>query len=148
MAFAICNGADYNVALANHGLDALGLLAAGRFDLVVVDVRSPERDGVALANIVRERPANDELSMIALVEDVTVAEHAAMRAAGIDRVLAMPSSLTVVRRAIEDTLRVPGRVPGLLEAYAKAYAHFGGPTFLVRWERSVAGREPVRYCLN
>lgn len=111
--------ADIETTRVPHGLDALRQLAEGHFDAVIVQVRSVNCDGTALARIIRERPSNSQLRLIALVGEISVREQALLRAAGFDQVLSTPCSPTVLRRALERSLASDYRVPSLLEAYAQ-----------------------------
>ncbi|MFO1305462.1 MAG: response regulator [Burkholderiales bacterium] len=51
----ILRGADYDVATAASGREALQRIAAGHYDVVVTDVRMPDVDGRALFQQIRER---------------------------------------------------------------------------------------------
>ena len=48
-------GAGYEVATAESGSVALGLLEEARFDAIVSDVRMPDLDGAGLRRAVRDR---------------------------------------------------------------------------------------------
>jgi two-component system NtrC family sensor kinase len=52
---AVLEGAGYEVATAESGSVALGLLEEARFDAIVSDVRMPDLDGAGLWRAVRER---------------------------------------------------------------------------------------------
>lgn len=106
---------------AEHGLDALFKLAQGGIDVVVVNVRHALQDGVVVAAIVRERPAYQELPIIVTAATLSCRDHQALRLAGVDHVLPLPCSPTVVRRCLDEALGGSGREPGLLERLARAW---------------------------
>jgi CheY-like chemotaxis protein len=102
-----------------HGLEALRLLAEGGYDAVIVQVRAVAKDGTALARIIRERPSNGQLRLIALVDEISLREQALLRAAGFDQVLTTPCPPAMLARALEVSLASDYRMPSLLEAYAQ-----------------------------
>ncbi len=105
-----------------HGVEALMRLAITPPDLVVTEVMDLARDGAAFARIVRERPSFQDLPLIAVVDEVTLRDHAALLVAGFDRVATARTADHVVPKAAADLFGSPFRVPSLLEAYARAAA--------------------------
>lgn len=112
----------YEVETLPHGEEALIRLALDPPDLVVAEVSDLERDGAAFARILRERPSFEELPIIAVAEELTLREHAALLVAGFDRVSTAHTAAHAVPKAAADLFGAPYRVPSLLEAYARAAA--------------------------
>lgn len=119
---AVLADQGHEVEAIPHGLEALVRLAMTPPDLVVTEVADLARDGAAFAAIVRERPSFQDLPLIAVVDEVTLREHAALLVAGFDRVATAFTADHVVPRAAADLFGSPYRVPSLLEAYARAAA--------------------------
>jgi two-component system, chemotaxis family, sensor kinase CheA len=59
-------GADYEVTTAGNGLEALQLLKAQDFDLVVSDIEMPVMDGWAFAQAVRQNDVWNDMPLLAL----------------------------------------------------------------------------------
>jgi len=71
----------YDVSTAGNGHDALGLLAAGSFDLVILDVSMPGLSGYDVCRKIREEPKTHDLPVIFLTAkgmlmDMTEGENA------------------------------------------------------------------------
>ena len=60
----LCEASGYRVAVAQDGLEALELLAAGDVDLVLLDVMLPKKDGFAVLADLRQLPGGRELPVI------------------------------------------------------------------------------------
>lgn len=118
----VLEGQGHRVEVLPHGVEALLRLAVAPPDLVVSEVEDLARGGAAFARIVRERPSFAELPLIAIVDELTLREHAALLVAGYDRVATALTAEHVVPKAAADLFGAPYRVPSLLEAYAKAAA--------------------------
>jgi signal transduction histidine kinase/FixJ family two-component response regulator len=80
------------VVLANNGLEALKLLAEDRFDLVLLDIRMPKMDGIAVLKQIRggKSKAPSDQQVIALTAAATAEDRAECRAAGCDAILGKP----------------------------------------------------------
>ncbi|MCY1542239.1 Gliding motility regulatory protein [compost metagenome] len=76
---AILEGAGYQVATANDGLEAWNALKQGPFDLLVSDVEMPRMDGFSLTSRIR---ADRELTQLPVVL-VTALHSAEDRARGL-----------------------------------------------------------------
>jgi len=60
----ILERAGYTVRLANDGQEALGVMRAGRFDLVVADVDMPKLDGISMVRVMRADAALESMPVI------------------------------------------------------------------------------------
>jgi two-component system chemotaxis sensor kinase CheA len=56
--------AGFDVTTAVDGVEALGLLERGGFDLVVTDIEMPRMDGIALCEAVRRHPRLASLPVV------------------------------------------------------------------------------------
>jgi len=81
------------VLMAENGLQALQLMEQQRFDLVLLDIRMPDIDGIEVARRIRQREREQSetaVPIIAITADADAATHEACLAAGINAVLAKP----------------------------------------------------------
>ncbi len=90
VAALICRTAGHDVSLAGDGEEALSLLAAQMFDLVLLDVLMPELDGLGVARAMRASAQWAKVPIIGVTALAGVTEVAAMRAAGMDEVVTKP----------------------------------------------------------
>jgi putative nucleotidyltransferase with HDIG domain len=92
----------YKVDTAANGLDALEALSAGRFDLVVSDIRMPGLDGMALLSRIRLMYPDAGVLLLTGCEDVSVAVDA-MKTGALDYIL-KPFQLPDVGASVERAL--------------------------------------------
>jgi CheY-like chemotaxis protein len=112
----------HGVRLAPHGPHALTQLALARPRLLVVEVLDVARHGLALAHIVRERPAFEQLPMIGITQDLDVEAQASLLLAGYDRLVASATRHRALVRTAEELMAAGSRVPGALEACGRVAA--------------------------
>jgi len=92
----------HRVALAAHGLDALGSVAVARFDLALLDLDLPGMDGLALARQLRAQGFTPPLLAVTARSDVEAEQQA--RAAGFDGFLRKPVTGEMLAAAIDAVL--------------------------------------------
>ncbi|MEX2261567.1 MAG: HD domain-containing phosphohydrolase [Bryobacteraceae bacterium] len=93
--------AGYETAQAANAMDALGLLARGRFDLVLSDVRMPGMSGLELLEAIRRRHPGVGVLLLTGCEDVGTAVTA-MKSGALDYALKpfqLPDLFATVERA-------------------------------------------------
>lgn len=78
------------ITIANNGQEALDLLEAMPFDIVLMDVHMPVMDGIDATRHIRENPKYADLPVIALTADVIPEEQAACLACGMNDVASKP----------------------------------------------------------
>ncbi|MCO5169581.1 MAG: response regulator [Planctomycetes bacterium] len=89
------------VTTASDGVEACELADAGAFDMVLLDLLLPRRDGYAVLLHLRARPATRDVPVL-LVSGEPPADHAAIGPAlGADGFLAKPFTRAELRAAIE-----------------------------------------------
>ena len=101
--------AGHEVKTACDGGDALDLLQreAGRFDLLLTDIRMPVMDGIALAlSAARDYP---NLTILLMTGYADQRERAHGLDAIIHDVIAKPFTLAVLRGAVDEALAVKAR---------------------------------------
>lgn len=96
LAAEILQRAGYTVVTADHGEEALGLLARERFDLVLMDWHMPVLDGLSATRRLRALESSQgraRTPVVALTASVQANERDACLAAGMDDFLAKPFTL-------------------------------------------------------
>jgi len=81
-------GAD--VAVANHGQEALDAMAGRRFDCVLMDVQMPVMDGLEATRRIRQDPALKDTLVVAMTANAGTDDRARCMAAGMNEFLAKP----------------------------------------------------------
>jgi YesN/AraC family two-component response regulator len=86
---------------AEHGAEALEILAANRIDLVLTDVRMPVMDGLTLVKRLKENELPPRVILITGFSDIAVAEAYKM---GIDAIVEKPIDRDELFRALQRCL--------------------------------------------
>ena len=88
--------------LAKDGNEGIAAVAAGAFDLVLMDCQMPECDGYTATRIIRERAAtgSKRVPIIALTANVFTEDRERCRAAGMDDFLAKPCTLETLKACL------------------------------------------------
>ncbi|MEW6647325.1 MAG: response regulator [Pseudomonadota bacterium] len=83
--------AGHRVVWVENGADALAMLARGHFDLVLMDMRMPQVDGLEATRRWRmEEPAGQHTPIVALTANATVEDRERCLTAGMDAFLSKP----------------------------------------------------------
>lgn len=114
--------AGHHITVVAHGPEALIALATRKVEVVVVEVLDLNRHGAAFARIIRERPAFENLPMIALTQEIPLASQAGLLMAGYDQVLHAPDCGKYLVNALAPWLASQQRpIKGLLQACGEAF---------------------------
>lgn len=94
---------NYVVDIVENGLQAVEAVATGKYELVLMDMRMPEMDGLAATRAIRaaERTTGRHIIIIALTANVLEGDREACTEAGMDDFLAKPLKLGELRTALE-----------------------------------------------
>lgn len=87
------------VDLAGNGAEALNMVAARQYDVILTDLQMPEMDGYTLAMKLRER--NIKVPIIAITASVGEETRHPTESAGIDRYLTKPVLLPTLREVLD-----------------------------------------------
>ena len=93
-----------NVATAGHGREALELLAARPFDLVLLDVMMPDMDGYEVLETMKADPALRGIPVVMISALDEVDSVARCIELGADDYLAKPFDPTLLRTRVRDCL--------------------------------------------
>jgi CheY-like chemotaxis protein len=94
---------QYRVDIVNNGEQAVAAVAAGDYELVLMDMRMPEMDGLEATRTIRasERENGGHIVIIALTANALAEDREACIEAGMDDFLAKPLQLDALRAALE-----------------------------------------------
>lgn len=84
--------AGFDVAEAEDGKAALGMLSAGKFDLIITDLNMPNMDGISLIKSVRAGSTHRVVPILILTTESDGAKKADGKAAGATGWLVKPFS--------------------------------------------------------
>ena len=87
---ALLRANAFAVDVAFTGEEALARIAAGSFDLVLLDLRLPGIDGIAVARALRADPAHAHLAIVAVTANAMKSDEQAALAAGCDAFVSKP----------------------------------------------------------
>ncbi|GAB3452424.1 response regulator [Insolitispirillum peregrinum] len=107
VAAAFLTRQGYRVSEAVTGGEALDMSAAERFDLILLDIRLPDMDGVDVASRIRAfpDPLRAQVPILALTANVFPDDIKRYRAAGMNGVVAKPIQLEQFRMAVTSVLQ-------------------------------------------
>jgi signal transduction histidine kinase len=102
---AFLRAAGHAVVLAESGQDAVRLALERAFDLILMDVRMPEMDGLEATRRIRTLPApHGQIPILALTAYAFPDQVMQCREAGMDGHIAKPVDYTTLIQAINDTI--------------------------------------------
>lgn len=103
------NKLGYSVKVANNGLEALGLIESGEFDLIIMDCQMPEMDGYQATNKVREfeegKGKDKPTPIIALTAQTDASEETRCLASGMDDFLQKPVRIDDLANCVSHWLK-------------------------------------------
>jgi len=106
VAQALCEMFDCTCEAATNGLEAIDAVRAGRFDLVLMDIKMPRMDGMTAARAIRNLPGDaGGVPIVALTANADPDDAAGYLAAGMDGVVEKPMKpehlLAVLQQALD-----------------------------------------------
>jgi CheY-like chemotaxis protein len=109
----LLGGQGASVTLAATGAEAVAAAAKGGFDLVLMDIRMPEMDGLTACRRIRALPGGEALPIVALTANALVGERERCLAAGMDGYLAKPLEPAALSAELCRWLRLPAGERGV-----------------------------------
>ena len=111
LARVVLEAAGHDVAIVGDGAAAVGAVATGGYDLVLMDVQMPGMDGVTATRAIRRLPGPEgRVPIIAMTANVLPDEIGRCRAAGMDDHVGKPFDRGALYARIDRWLR-PGASP-------------------------------------
>lgn len=80
----------HDVATANNGLDAVAAVERDNPNVVIMDIRMPEMDGIEATEAIRSIPGRERVKVLVLTGDDAVLNRFAAHKAGSDAYLRKP----------------------------------------------------------
>lgn len=110
VALAILATQGYEVDTAVNGREAVEKVCGGDFDLVLMDMRMPEMDGLEATRRIRAVPGMEQLPIVAMTANAFVEDRTACLDAGMNDFVAKPFKAQVLLSCIDGWLadRPPG----------------------------------------
>jgi CheY-like chemotaxis protein len=90
LALRLLERMGYTADVANDGLEAIGGLENGDYDVVLMDVQMPDLDGLEATRQIRERWPDRPIRIIAMTANAMEGDREACLAAGMDDYLSKP----------------------------------------------------------
>lgn len=103
----------YKAKAAANGKEALQAMEAQEYDLVLMDVKMPEMDGLQATRIIRKRWPNNGPRIIAVTAYALKGDKEKCLEAGMDGYLAKPITLNDLRTAIGSCVKLWDYADGL-----------------------------------
>jgi len=113
LAIALLEKHGHRVTLAQDGREALALLTADSFDLVLMDVEMPEMDGLEATAVIRakERQTDRHVPIVAMTAHAIKGDRERCLAAGMDDYVSKPIRTAELFTTIHQVLQRLGRLP-------------------------------------
>jgi signal transduction histidine kinase/CheY-like chemotaxis protein/HPt (histidine-containing phosphotransfer) domain-containing protein len=109
IARAFLCAAGHDVLCAEGGAEAVGLAAKGRFDVIVMDIRMPEMDGLEATRRIRALPApHGQVPIVAMTAQAFAEQVEECRAAGMNLHVSKPFAPEDLTRAVARAAGEPG----------------------------------------
>jgi signal transduction histidine kinase/HPt (histidine-containing phosphotransfer) domain-containing protein/ActR/RegA family two-component response regulator len=89
-----------DVILASDGLEAVDLAAAGRYDLILMDLQLPTLDGMGATRLIRLLPLHQHTPIVALSANAFLEDRVLALEAGMNEHLGKPVTLEVLAEAL------------------------------------------------
>jgi signal transduction histidine kinase len=136
---AFLRAAGHVVTLAESGAEAVQLAREQTFDLILMDVRMPEMDGLEATRRIRALPgARGKVPILGVTAYAFLDQVAECRAAGMDGHVAKPVSYVALVEAVDSAIaNVPAKWSGMSPAPAKAAAAEKSPAAALRFDRDM-----------
>lgn len=105
----LCRRLGCEVSVASDGLGLMELLAAGTYDVVLMDLNMPAMDGFAAAHAIRSgnRDLNKAVPIVAITGDSRIDTAHRCREAGMQDVLTKPITLAPLHASLVGVIRRP-----------------------------------------
>jgi len=97
----------YEVTVAKNGLEAVGRATSWLPDLIVMDIRMPQMDGLQAASRIRKNPKTQAIPILAATAKALPGDREKCLAGGCDGYIAKPFTYKELGAAIRKLLKEP-----------------------------------------
>ncbi len=95
---------DYTIDIANNGTEAVRMSLENDYDLILMDIEMPEKDGFQATKEIRERESERRIPIIALTAHAIAGYRTKCLEAGMDEYLTKPLRRDLLVKTIQDAL--------------------------------------------
>jgi CheY-like chemotaxis protein len=100
VAAVVCRAAGHTVDIAVNGCEAWERLKREPYDLVLLDLRMPQMDGLTLARLLRGDPAFLATAILVVTARLTQEDRTELARLGVGDVIMKPYSARMLQRAV------------------------------------------------
>jgi signal transduction histidine kinase/CheY-like chemotaxis protein len=112
----LLKNAGFEVNIANNGLEAVEMVQAETYDLVLMDIQMPEMDGLTATKTIRALPGFEELPIVAMTAHAMSGDRELSISAGMNDHVTKPINLSELFATL--TRWIPPKVdPGEVEPF-------------------------------
>ena len=97
----------YEVTVAKNGLEGVGRATSGLPDLIVMDIRMPQMNGLQAASRIRKNPKTQAIPILAATAKALPGDREKCLAGGCDGYIAKPFTYKELGAAIRKLLKEP-----------------------------------------
>ncbi|MDR2140374.1 MAG: response regulator [Deltaproteobacteria bacterium] len=90
----LLKNAGFEVSIANNGLEAVAMVEAESYDLVLMDIQMPEMDGLTATKTIRAKPGFENLPIVAMTAHAMSGDRELSIAAGMNDHVTKPINLS------------------------------------------------------
>ncbi len=95
---------DYEITEAASGFEALKILPARQFDLIITDINMPDINGLELVNFVKKHPTYKETPLIIVTTEKSAEDRKKGMALGADTYITKPFDAEDLQSAVKALL--------------------------------------------
>jgi len=106
VACAFLSGDKHEITIAENGRQAVDAFASGEFDLILMDMRMPEMDGMQAATAIRKLPQGSLIPILALTANATQEDKEKCLSSGMNGFVPKPIEKQRLMKAIADATGV------------------------------------------
>lgn len=96
----------YEVTVAENGLKAVEMAVSQHPDLIVMDIRLPQMDGLRATSLIRDNPKTRSIPILAATVNALPGDREKCLAAGCDGYIAKPFTHRELGAAIQKLLKI------------------------------------------
>ncbi|GBO51728.1 sensory box histidine kinase/response regulator [Pseudanabaena sp. lw0831] len=92
----------YQIDIAENGFDAIQASQEQTYDLILMDVQMPKMDGLTATKLIRSRPLNSQMKIVAMTADAMPEDRQACFDAGMDDYISKPVTMAEIIRLVSN----------------------------------------------
>ena len=105
LATRVLNKLGYSLDIANHGVEAVGMLQKKDYDLILMDILMPEMDGLEATKVIRSG-SNYQPQIVAMTANAMPEDRETCISAGMNEYITKPIKLDELMRILENSANI------------------------------------------